>query len=119
MRMLPFRQHRAAAQAQWRLGGRLKKPKRSFRPERRWQGGRSAVEKPQTFLRRAKTVRSFISFVLRATLPEDKFEVSPLRSARLATFAPVEMTAFGFGTSTLKSKRPRRNSPAGPRELQT
>ena len=71
------------------------------------EGGRSVVEsrvretaqwryggKPLTFHRRAQAVRSCITFALRAIWPEEKFEVSPLRSARWPACAPVEMTGF-------------------------
>ena len=39
--------------------------------------------------------------VLRSTLPEEKFEVSPLRSARFAASAPVEMTGGSLDASRL------------------
>ena len=45
------------------------------------------------FFARAKAVGR-IAFALRATLPEEKFEVSPLRSAHLSASASVEMTGF-------------------------
>ena len=47
------------------------------------------------FFARAEAVRSCITSALRAIWPEEKWEVAPLRSARLAASAPVEMTLLG------------------------
>ena len=110
-------------------GKRIKKPKRSFRPKRRRASGRSVVEsrvretapaeemggKPLIFLRagegggRARCgsappspERQSERFAPISSTGLSRGLGSPLRSAHLSTYAPVEMTVFGFDAFALR-----------------